>query len=98
MSSKILNSTGSITPWFVYIVRCNDHSLYTGITNDLEKRITKHNSGKGAKYTKYKTPVTLIYSESSLDRSSASKREAQIKKLSRQEKLDLIKKFPNKTL
>jgi len=77
--------------WFVYIVRCSDKTLYTGITTDINKRIITHNNGTGAKYTKYRTPVILVYSEPSLDRSSASKREAQIKGLSRLEKLELIK-------
>jgi putative endonuclease len=77
--------------WFIYIIKCSDNTLYTGITTDLKKRIATHNNGTGAKYTKHRTPVTLIYSEPSLDRSSASKREAQIKSLSRQEKLELIK-------
>lgn len=76
--------------WFVYIVRCKDDTLYTGITNDLEKRIRTHNLGKGAKYTQPRRPVTLVYSEKHSDKSSASKREAQIKGLSRLQKLNLI--------
>ncbi|MDH5533304.1 MAG: GIY-YIG nuclease family protein [Candidatus Pacebacteria bacterium] len=77
--------------WFIYIIKCNDNTLYTGITNDLDKRIDKHNTGTGAKYTRNRTPVKLVYSEPSSDRSSASKREAQIKGLSRLKKLELIK-------
>lgn len=78
--------------YFVYILKCNDDSLYTGITTDLQKRLNEHNhSNKGAKYTKARRPVVLVYQESSQDRSSASKREYDIKKLSRLKKLQLIK-------
>ena len=77
--------------YFVYIVECNDTTFYTGIAKDLNKRIEEHNtSNKGAKYTKYRRPVKLIYSEKSDDRSSATKREHEIKKLTREKKLDLI--------
>ena len=77
--------------YYVYMLRCKDNSLYTGITNDLEKRLEAHNSGKGAKYTRSHRPVTLAYSEESPDRSSALRREAEIKKLTRQQKEELIK-------
>ncbi|RZO92535.1 MAG: GIY-YIG nuclease family protein [Gammaproteobacteria bacterium] len=76
--------------WHVYILECNDSSLYTGITNDLEKRIIAHNSGKGAKYTKARLPVKLIYKESYKTKSDSLKREFEIKKLKRTEKLKLI--------
>ena len=76
--------------WFVYILECNDNSLYTGITNGLEKRIIAHNSGKGAKYTKARLPVKLIYKESYKTKSDSLKREFEIKKLKRTEKLKLI--------
>ena len=79
--------------WFVYILQCADRTLYTGITTDLERRTREHNQGKaGAKYTKARRPVELIYSESAEGRSEASSREAQIKKLSREDKLLLIKR------
>lgn len=78
------------TSWYVYIILCADKTLYTGITTSLEKRITTHNLGKGAKYTKPRLPVSLVYSEKHANKSSASKREAQIKSLSRQEKLEII--------
>ncbi|WP_419764619.1 MAG: GIY-YIG nuclease family protein [Arcobacter sp.] len=79
--------------YFVYILECCDGTLYTGITTDVEKRLDEHNSSpKGAKYTKARRPVKLIYAESSSDRSSASKREYAIKKLSRVKKLQLISK------
>jgi putative endonuclease len=77
-------------PWFLYIIRCSDNSLYTGISNSLNKRIEAHNSGKGAKYTKGRAPVTLVHQEKFTDKSSASKREAEIKKLTRKEKLELL--------
>lgn len=76
--------------WFVYILRCSDDSLYTGVTTDLERRVNEHNSKTGAKYTRNRTPVTLAYSENADCRSSACKREAAIKKLSRRKKLQLI--------
>jgi putative endonuclease len=77
----------------VYILACSDATLYTGITTDLQRRVAEHNSSsKGAKYTKIRRPVTLVYSEEFEDRSSASKREYAIKQLSRKEKLALIAK------
>lgn len=76
--------------WVVYILSCRDGSYYTGITNDIERRIEQHNSGKGAKYTKGRTPVELVYSEECQNRSDASKRELQIKSLSKGQKLSLI--------
>lgn len=77
-------------PWFVYIIGCKDDSYYIGISNDVEKRVSKHNSGKGAKYLRGKTPVILLYSEKCLNKSEASKREAWLKKKSRKEKEALI--------
>ena len=77
--------------YIVYILKCNDGTLYTGITKDVQKRLLEHNeSDKGAKYTKARRPVKLIYTEEAEDRSSASKREYAIKKLSRVKKLELI--------
>ena len=77
--------------YFVYILQCADDTLYTGITTDIERRVEEHNSSdKGAKYTKLRRPVALVYSEESEDRSSASKREYAIKKLTRAQKLELI--------
>ena len=79
--------------WYVYIVQCRGGSLYTGITVDLDRRVLEHNtSKKGAKYTSSRRPVHLVYSETYTDRSSASKREAIIKKLSRVNKLKLFSK------
>lgn len=76
----------------VYIVRCCDGSLYTGWTNDIQHRIAAHNSGTGAKYTKNRRPVQLVYLEYLPDKSAALKREAALKKLSRAAKLTLIAK------
>ena len=78
--------------YFVYMVKCADNTLYTGIATELERRIEEHNgSDKGAKYTRVRRPVSLVYSEEYPDRSSASKREYEIKKkMNRAEKLKLI--------
>jgi predicted GIY-YIG superfamily endonuclease len=66
-------------PWFVYLVRCADLSIYTGITDNVTTRIEKHNNGRGARYTAQRRPVALIYQEEHPDQGSAMKREAQIK-------------------
>lgn len=77
--------------YFVYILRCNDDTLYTGITTDITRRLDEHNNSvKGAKYTKLRRPVSLVYSEELENRSTASKREYALKKLTREEKLKLI--------
>lgn len=78
--------------WYVYIVKCCDDSLYTGITVDVDRRILEHNtSNKGAKYTRSRRPVKLVHIETYDNRSTASKRESAIKKLNRSEKLILLK-------
>jgi len=78
-------------PYFVYIVQCSDETLYTGITTDVKRRVEEHNnSEKGAKYTKLRRPVSLVYTETAENRSEASKREYALKKLSRTQKLELI--------
>ena len=76
--------------WKLYILRCGDGTLYTGITVDVEKRLAVHRSGKGAKYTRSRLPVTLVYQEEVADRSAALRREAAIKRLTREEKLLLL--------
>lgn len=76
---------------YVYILSCSDNTLYTGWTNDLERRINVHSSGKGAKYTRGRLPVKLVYFEKFNDKKLAMKREYAIKQLSREEKLRLIK-------
>lgn len=78
--------------WFVYILECSDNTLYTGISCNLPKRIEKHNKGNGAKYTRNRNPVNLVYVEFFENRSLASKKEIQIKKLKREQKLKLIVK------
>ena len=75
---------------YTYIVRCSDGTLYTGWTNNLEKRIAAHNSGTGAKYTKSRRPVELVYFEKFETKQEAQSREARIKQLTRKEKLELI--------
>ena len=80
--------------WTVYILRCADGTLYTGITNDLERRITEHQSGQGAKYTKGRGPLQLVYQEAGEDRGLASKRENEIKSLDREAKLALVAANP----
>lgn len=76
--------------WWVYILECGDQTLYTGISNHLEERLALHQAGKGAKYTRSHLPVRLVYQEQQSDRSSALQREAQIKQLTRDQKLALI--------
>ena len=80
--------------WFVYILKCNDNSLYTGVTTDIERRVNEHNHDAklGASYTRARRPVKLVYSEQCEDRSQAQKREVGIKRLKRIEKQALIKK------
>ena len=78
--------------WILYILKCKDSSLYTGITTDLEKRLKRHNEGRACKYTKKRKPVKLIYKEVCASESTARKRERAIKKLSRVNKLRLISK------
>lgn len=77
---------------YVYILKCADNSLYTGWTNNLDKRIKMHSEGKGAKYTRARLPIELVYFEEYEDKIEAMKREYAIKQLKRQEKLMLIKK------
>ena len=81
----------SLANWHLYVVECADGSLYTGITTDLTRRVHEHNStARGAKYTRSRRPVRLVYSREYADRSTASKAEAGFKKLSRQEKVARI--------
>ena len=76
--------------WVCYLLRCADDTLYCGITNDLEKRLAAHNAGEGAKYTRGRLPVNVVYSEACADKSVALKREMQIKRLSRTAKQALL--------
>ena len=79
--------------WYLYILRCGDGTLYTGITNDIEKRLEAHRTGKGAKYTRGRGPLELVYRESCATHSDALKREAAVKKLTRQQKEQLIGEY-----
>ena len=76
--------------WIVYMLECSDNSIYTGITNNIEKRIKMHESGKGAKYLRGRLPIKLLHKEVFLSRSEASKREILIKKMNHKEKRKLI--------
>lgn len=76
--------------YFVYMLRCRDGSLYTGITNNVKKRLAAHNAGTAAKYTRSHRPVTLCYLEEAEDKSAALRREAELKKLTKKEKEDLV--------
>ena len=78
--------------WFVYILRCKDDTLYTGITDDVARRTAVHNSGKGAKYTRGRGPVEVVYTEECESYSAALKREAAIKRSKREDKLSLLAK------
>lgn len=80
--------------WYVYMVMCSDNSLYTGVTNDLEKRVATHNAGMGARYTKFRLPVQLVWSAPCPNRSSAQSLEANIKALRRQDKIKLVTEKP----
>lgn len=78
---------------FVYMLRCKDGSLYTGWTNDLKHRLAMHNSGRGAKYTRGRGPLKLVYSEELPDKEAALRRECAIKKLRRKQKLALLQSW-----
>jgi putative endonuclease len=79
--------------WYVYLLSCNDNTLYCGYTNNLNKRIFTHNSGKGAKYTRSRLPVKLVYHAVYDSKSAAMKREWQIKQLTKKDKLKLIYEY-----
>lgn len=80
--------------YYVYMLRCGDGSLYTGITTDVARRLRQHQAGKGAKYTRSHLPVELVYQEQQEDKSAALKRELEIKALPREQKLMLMKNAP----
>lgn len=79
-----------VSSWHVYIVRCADGTFYTGVAKDLDSRIERHNTGKGAKYTRGRLPVELVYREEAADRSAASRREREIKRLGVADKRRLL--------
>ena len=76
--------------WTIYLARCRDGSLYTGVTTDPKRRLAEHNSGCGGSYTRSRTPLILVYCERANDRSGALKRECAIKRLNRDQKEDLV--------
>lgn len=76
--------------WWVYMLRCGDGTLYTGATNNIQRRLAAHNSGRGAKYTRSRLPVELVWREEQPDKSAALRREAYLKTLTRSQKLALI--------
>jgi putative endonuclease len=78
--------------WFVYVVRCADETLYTGVTTDVKRRLAEHNDGCGARYTRSRGPVELVYREKAVDRSAALKREHAIKRMTLEDKQKLIVK------
>lgn len=83
-----------MSEWFVYILECRDNTLYTGITTDLKRRLYEHNeTKKGAKYTRCRRPCRLVYHSSWVGRSEAAKEEYRIKRLTRREKENVIKRF-----
>jgi len=80
-----------MSDWFVYILRCNDNSFYTGVTTDIDRRLQEHNSaGSTTRYTRGRQPVVLVYQETAASRSDASRREATIKRLTKAQKATLI--------
>lgn len=79
-----------MSPWIVYIIECSDKTLYTGITNDLHRRLEQHEAGTGAKYTRGRSPFQVKYTEYFAERSSATRREMEIKRMSRKAKMKLI--------
>ena len=78
--------------WYVYMLRCGDDTLYTGVTDDVEKRIAAHRAGKGAKYTRGRGPLEPVFVEEQPDKSAALRREYEIKQMPRQKKLELMQK------
>jgi len=83
-----------INTWTIYFLRCNDNSLYTGITTDIKRRLHQHNNTKlGAKYTRARRPVVLVYSETAIDKSTASKREYQLRTLTKKQKEKIVSAY-----
>lgn len=88
------SSTKQNAPWWVYLLRCSDNSLYAGVTTDIERRVKEHNNSKlGAKYTRARRPVQLAYLEKADDKSSACKREYQIRHLTKRKKEQLVNQY-----
>ena len=91
MKDRRPRATSPNETWFVYILRCADGSLYTGIAKDVSRRCKQHNAGTASRYTRCRLPVRVVYKEPQPDRSSALKREAAIKAMTRKEKLAMIR-------
>jgi len=79
-----------VTNYYAYLARCSDDSLYAGYTNNIQNREAKHNEGKGARYTRARLPIQIVYFEEFINRSEAMKRECELKKLSKVQKEDLV--------
>lgn len=77
--------------WKLYILRCDDDTLYTGVTTDVERRFAEHQAGKASRYTRGRLPVTLVYQEQAATRSAALRREAAVKRMTRREKIRLVR-------
>jgi len=92
LSLKSKQKAKKHAPWYVYMVRCANKTFYTGISNDVKKRVKAHNTGTGARYTRANGPVKLIYTEKHPDKSTAMKREHEIKTFSKKRKRALLKK------
>ena len=82
--------------WYVYVLRCADGTLYTGVTNDLERRLADHNAGKGARYTRTRRPVEVVYSEQAADRGAAQRRESEIKRMPAPAKQQMVEAGPTR--
>lgn len=93
MALNVTKKTEIANEWVLYILECRDGTLYTGISNNVVRRLEQHNAGEGARYTRARRPVHLVYLEPCADRSSAGKRECAVKKLSREEKRQLVAGF-----
>jgi len=85
-----MGDAAGVPGWFVYVVRCADRTLYTGVTTDTDKRIAEHNAGQGARYTRSRRPVELVYVETAADRGAALRRESEIKRLTAAGKRELV--------
>lgn len=97
LSQNLTADIGTLaTGWLVYIIRASDGSLYTGITNDMQRRWQQHCNGQGAKFFRGRSPEALVFIESATDRAAASRREAAIKQLTRADKLKMVESFAKK--
>ena len=97
MQKKEKKSRKKSEKWFLYILRCNDLSLYTGITKDIEQRFKKHSTGKGARYTRTRRPLEVVYQETCKTRTAALVRECETKAFSRPKKLAMIERYKIKS-